>query len=299
MLFNSLDELLSEGKLDQVIFRISGGEPMLVYDIWHPLMTEFMNKHKGRVSAVILTTLAMNIDPYIEDIKKYYSISTSLDGIRESKPFHSGKSSASTVIKNIYKLLDSGFHNIGVTTVLNDATYRELPQLAEFFTSTNLNWSIDIDHYYTKSKILGDILGCSKKAIDHLAGNGYDIYRKIRYNNMRLTENYDGCTAGRYLFAVDTNGLVYPCQTAMHDRPLFHVCDKSERWISNEYLKFECYRCLDETTHKKCANCAILPYCHGNCKLNRKDTGNNEVCDINKEIFKYLTTKILENYAKL
>jgi radical SAM protein with 4Fe4S-binding SPASM domain len=298
LLFESFDELLGEGKLDQIIFRISGGEPMLAYAIWHPLMTEFMNKHAGKVSAVILTTLAMDIEPYIDDIKKYYSLSTSLDGIQASKPFHSGKSSASTVIKNIQKLLDSGFHNIGVTTVLNDATCKELPQLAEFFANTQLNWSIDVDHYYTKSKILEDILEHSKKAIDILVDSGYDIYRKFRYNNIRLTENYDGCTAGRYLFAVNTDGFVYPCQTAMYGQPLFHVGDKSEKWISNEYLNFECYRCLDETTHARCADCVILPYCHGNCKLNRKD-GNNEVCYINKEIFKYLTIKILDNYAKL
>ena len=293
---NKFSFLLESGIVDGVNFRMSGGEPLLEFDTWHPLMQDFTEKYKGVSSAIILTSLSVDISSIKYEILKYKGISTSLDGLQFSKPYHSGKSSAGVVVSNIRALISEGYKKLSITTMLNDNNFSQIPELARFIADMGVPWGIDIDHFFTTSEYIEGYKSAIRDSLDILFDRGYDVYSKFRFGIMNLSSGNSGCSAGRSMFAIDTNGYVYPCQTSFGKKPLFHVNDNPALWISYEYKKHTEYSTLDIENINRCKNCPLIDICNGSCKLNRKN--RNQDCSLYMNIITYLSTKLI-NYAKL
>ena len=144
-----------------------------------------------------------------------------------------------------------------------------------------------------------NILKAIKRAIDILYDEGYDLLNYFKINNISFKGSYNGCTAGNKLFAIDTKGGVFPCQTAYLKKELFSIFDEESYLKFNNVYNTGEYECLnEELLPDVCKNCLIFDYCHGSCKLNQHAIGNNETCYVNKEIFLYVIKKNFKGEKK-
>lgn len=277
--------MINENKVDMVIYRLAGGEPLLVFDKWKDHVAYFLEtaKEKGFVS--LITNLTILTDEMIEYFLKYnigYGIS--LDGYNFSKPYLNGKSSANNVMNNIDKLLNKEISkNIDISTVIDKNSFDSIEKLAHWIGKRNLNWGCYLDHYFCGEIETEIIVNSMKNVIDILNSYNYDIYEKFKFNNIKLTSKYEGCTAGEKLIAVDVKGDIYPCQTAIYGDKICSIFDKPELIDSlkaqKKYKLGYNYRLPSD-----CEQCSIASMCGGGCKLNNKEINRNYTCDIMKQV---------------
>ena len=282
--------LVRDGEVGEVVFRLAGGEPLLAFDFWKDTFARIVEPAENKCSVGLLTNLTVLNREMVEWAKRYAKggISTSLDGLTVSKPFHDGSSSAKTVMGNIETLLANEFrHDISITTVLSESNLKELPELAKKMVDWDVDWSINLDHYYDGGIGSGEILAAMVGAIEALLVGGYDMIHRFKFNNVSLAAGYDGCTAGEKLFAIGVNGEIWPCQTLSDRDPV--------GWLGDDLLEVlevgSCdYGCgAHFTLAAECQECALRSQCHGGCQLHGK---RGQACRITKRVF-YLVSQLV------
>jgi len=287
-------DMIKKEKVDTVIYRLAGGEPLLVFDNWKNHISYFINNSKGKGVVSLGTNLTVLTDEMIKYFLKYnFVYSISLDGYNFSKPYLGGKSSAKDVMNNIDKLINSGVSkNIDIQTVINNKSLSSIEKLAHWIGKRNLNWSCDLDHYFCgeiKSEI---IISAMNKVISILNSYDYDIYNKFKFNNIKLTSKYEGCTAGEKLIAIDVSGDIYPCQTAIYGEKICSVFDDFE--LIEKLKSQKKYKLgYNYKLPKDCIKCSISGMCGGGCKLNNKEINRNYTCDIMKRVLLNISKIIL------
>ena len=160
--------MLESGEKDCIIYRLAGGEPLLMFNNWRPHIDDFLSKagKKGFVS--ILTNAAYLTDEMIEYFKdKPIGFGISLDGFSYSKPFHNGESSAEIVKENIDKLLKVT-KDIEISTVIDKNSFGDMEKLAEWIAERDLSWGVNIDHFFCGEMDINEIIAKMLDVIDIL-----------------------------------------------------------------------------------------------------------------------------------
>jgi uncharacterized protein len=104
-LLKTTQNIIEAGNYDQAIFRLSGGEPLLVWKNYANLVTEYKQKLGGKMVFGLLSNLTILNDEILEWMKQNdIGIQVSLDDLHNSKPLKNGVSSSSIVLKNIEQL---------------------------------------------------------------------------------------------------------------------------------------------------------------------------------------------------
>ena len=94
------EKLIETGAYNKVSFRLSGGEPLLVYENYKDSVSKYYEKHKNNFTFGILSNLKVLTDDMVEwIIKNKIGIQVSLDDLYISKPFMNGQSSASGLVR--------------------------------------------------------------------------------------------------------------------------------------------------------------------------------------------------------
>lgn len=142
-------KMLSSREKETVIYRLAGGEPLIVFDKWISYIEDFINKSDGNGHVSVITNLTILTDEMLKYFKDTrYSFGVSLDGFSCSKPFHNGESSASKVKENIERLIDNRNRNIDISTVIDKNSFSDIEKLAEWIADRDLNWGIYLDHFF-------------------------------------------------------------------------------------------------------------------------------------------------------
>lgn len=274
-----LSRLIDTKQVDFVVLRIAGGEPMLAFEWWMDLISYFLRSYPKQTSAGLISNLTILQSYHIKYLTALnFGYGISLDGWGFSKPFKNGRSSAEIVRHNIDRLLSvNGPKNIDISTVVTTKSIEDIDKLALWIAERDLNWGVYLDHYYDGNFDTEYLANKIFDVIDVLSDYGYDILNKFKFNNVKLTKSYDGCTAGQNLIAVDTQGYVHDCQTAIYGTPTCHI---------------EHFTPIKIPKHKlpsNCVGCPIETFCRGGCKLN-----NNfgATCDLMLLVHSYLLTKL-------
>ena len=288
--------MLESGEKDCIIYRLAGGEPLLMFNNWRPHIDDFLSKagKKGFVS--ILTNAAYLTDEMIEYFKdKPIGFGISLDGFSYSKPFHNGESSAEIVKENIDKLLKVT-KDIEISTVIDKNSFGDMEKLAEWIAERDLSWGVNIDHFFCGEMDINEIIAKMLDVIDILDKYDYDIMNKFKFGNIKINANYEGCTAGEKLITIFVNGDVYPCQTTIYKEPICNIFETQD--IIGELKRQNKYKLgYNFTLPKQCENCSIADICGGGCKENNKEINKNYTCDILKMVLLYMMKKVV-NKAK-
>jgi len=283
--------MLNAGEKDTVIYRMAGGEPLLVFNNWISYTEDFLDKSNGKGFVSIITNLTTLTDKMLKYFKESrYSFGVSLDGFSYSKPFHNGVSSADLVKQNIEKLIANGNSNIDISTVIDKNSFSDIEKLAEWIADRDLNWGIYLDHFFCGEMPFDVIVERMTNVIDVLSDKDYDIYNKMKFSNISINSNYEGCTAGEKLIAIYVNGDIFPCQTTVYGEKICSIFDKSS--ITEEFKKQKKYKLgYNFSLPEKCKKCSIRDICGGGCKENNKEINKNYTCDILKAVILYMMKK--------
>lgn len=287
--------MIDEKKMDMVIYRLAGGEPLLAFDKWKLHIAYFLNYagEKGFVS--LITNLTILTDEMLNFMKTYdVGFGISLDSLKYSKPFADGSSSSSRVIKNIDRLIKHrGNKNLDISTVIDDKSFDDICDLAHWIADRDLNWGVYLDHFFCGEIDVKRIVGKMIEVINILDSYDYDICNKFKFNNIKVNSKYEGCTAGEKLVTIGLDGWVYPCQTAIYGESVSSVFGNTD--ILDDFKKQKKYKLgYNYTVPKECSSCSIIDICGGGCKLHNKEKNKNYTCDIMKHVLLYAMKIIVE-----
>lgn len=281
------------GDLEFVNYRISGGEPLINFNIWKQPVLEAINKNKGKLTVSLLTNLTLlnkEMEKFIID--NHIGCSVSLDGMDYSKPFKNGKSSAFIVRKKIEGFLNREFTKFNISSVINKDTFSGLDDLACFVGKNKLLWNIEIDHFFMGEVDAKIIITKMKEVIDILNKYDYDFYSLFRFNNINLNNPQGGCSAGKHMVAININGDIYPCQTVIDKKPLTNIY--SEEHLIDVLIKQKSYNIgFNYLYDAECNNCSLKKYCGSGCKLHNRKENKKYTCPIIKEVIHHVITKII------
>ena len=287
-------EMWETFQVDRVIYRIAGGEPMLNIVPMIPYLEEFLDILGDCGFVSIITNLTILPTEVIAFLRKYENvgISVSLDGTGFSKPYHDGFSSSRAVLSNMEKLFHEGIitpDRVEVSTVLTAQTIGGLPQLATQIALWGVGWGVYLNHYFNGEIHKDIILLKMTHAIEILMRLNYNLYNNFKFNNISLSENFDGCTAGNKLIAIDVDGSIYPCQTAIYGKPTATVFTDGvlDKIRNQKIYNVGCNYVLPQD----CLICPILDLCGGGCKLNQKEENRKYSCTIMKDVVLKMATQ--------
>jgi uncharacterized protein len=284
---------IDEGDLDFVNYRISGGEPMMNFITWKQPVLDAIKENKGKLSVTILTNLTLlnnDIEKFIID--NNIGCSISLDGLEYSKPYENGKSSASFVKKNIERFIKNGFKNINITTVIDKDTIDGLNDLADFIGKNKILWNIELNHFFMGTMEAGIIISKMKEAIQVLNTHHYDFYKLFKFNNISLDNPQWGCSAGKYLIAIDIKGNIYPCQTVTNKQALTSIYSKEH--LIDVLMEQKTYEVgFNFKYDSDCNDCSLIKLCGSGCKLHNRKENKKYTCPIIREVIYDVLTKII------
>jgi sulfatase maturation enzyme AslB (radical SAM superfamily) len=254
------DDILEHGDYQTAVFRLSGGEPLLAFDNYKDLVTEYTKKTSGKITFGLLTNLTILTDEMITWLKENeIGIQVSLDDLENSKPLVSGESSAKVTRNNIDKLLknDIGF---SINTVLDIEKTQSLNKMANYVaTMPNLTWGLNGSYTLKDADRVDDMLSIFKDAVLILFGNGFDVYRRLRFYNMVLENASGTCSAGINVFALGTNLEMWSCQSIIDKKPMGYFDERFEDTLKNsEEIKPYRLRLINTSEKERCTGFAPI-----------------------------------------
>ena len=280
-------KMIESGEKEFLVYRLAGGEPLLVFDKWRPHMDDFLDKAGDKGQVAIITNLTQLSDEVLEWSKdKNVSFSISLDGFSYSKPFHNGESSAEIVKKNIDRVIAYN-KPIEISSVIDKNSFDDIEELAEWIAERNIGWGVYLDHFFCGEMDMNVIIDKMCNVLDILKKHNYDFYHRFKFSNIMINSLYEGCTAGEKLITVFVNGDIYPCQTTVYKERICNIFDTDD--IIGELKAQNKYKLgYNFTLPEKCKGCSIADICGGGCKENNKEINKNYTCDILKAVVLYM-----------
>ena len=282
------ERIFDKGTYESASFRLSGGEPFIVWSKYKDLVSKYHKKHGQKMTFGVLSNLTVLTDDMIEWMKENdIGVQVSLDDLENSKPMVDGGSSAPVVLKNIDRLRDAKV-NFSINTVYDYEYATSLKKLAEYVASINPNqWGLSASYTLNDDSHLEQIMDTIKLSILHLRDCGFDVRNKLRFYNEIINQPGKTCQAGCGLFALGTNLEVFPCQQLIDKNPL-GIFDENIKELlataeANEYFR-------NRTLLPECTDCSVLQWCRGGCRvIHQSDQKAVEItCKIKQEVINFI-----------
>ena len=289
-IFNKLSLSIEKHQVKMVCPRLAGGEPLLVFEVWKEPVKHFKQRLKECSLVEVITNLTLIPEGLLEFIADgYILLNVSLDGIEHSKPYKNGLSSAEVVLQNI-RTLSEVQPEFFVMTTLSATTWEGLTKLAEYIGVHKFRWHITLDRFYNGNPPYWRLLNTLKEVILVLKEADYPL-GKLQFNFCGIEPN-GGCHMGKELFAIYTDGTIFPCHTLFHTKPSGSV------WESRDLIDFlavDAKRVLS----KDCQSCSLMEVCCGDCPLYSETAKQYGFCQLAKGFLLTLVENTLEKYKEV
>ena len=195
-------KLIKNNVITRTHWRISGGEPLLVFDTWREF-PPYMKKVLGNrfMAGTISNFTLLNDDMIRYFVENKIGCGVSLDGTVHSKIDINGNSTSKKVMENIEWFLDEG-GRCNILTVLTDTNVEtgEILELAKFVVKHDLPWQVNSDIFVMLGndyieQMYQDVI----EAIEYLTKSGYNM-KKFSFQFLRPCSSCtDGCQADAML----------------------------------------------------------------------------------------------------
>jgi radical SAM protein with 4Fe4S-binding SPASM domain len=278
-MLETTEKLLNNGSYDSIHFRLSGGEPFMVFNNYKDIVTEYKKKYPKQMNFGILSNF-VKFNDEIADWMELNNIGmqVSLDDLVNGKPLANGESSSERVLQNIQKLQTRNIR-FSLNTVLDIEKTKDLTKLANFVsTFKNIEWGLNASYTESDQTKIDEVIKIFDDCIFQLVKRGFDINHKLRFYNTVVGNNRGGCSAGINSFGIGTNLEVWSCQS---------LCDKERLGYFDENIKETLMTSpLNEYFRKRglrpeCSDCPVLGQCRGGCRsTHESDEINDVVCQI-------------------
>jgi uncharacterized protein len=288
------ERIIDNGTFNSVAFRLSGGEPLLVYENYKDIVTKYY-QHNRNFSFGVLSNLTILTDDILKWLRKNnIGIQVSLDDLENSKPLANGQSSSKITMKNIKRLRQEGI-SFSINTVLDIEKTKSLKDMVEYVCLIpGITWGLNASYINTDERYIDETINVLKEAISELLKHNFDICSKLRLYNMILNNPFHCCSAGINIFAIGPKLEVWPCQSQIDKKPLGYFDENIkgllEKSKNNEYF-------FNKTLLPSCTDCRILHWCRGGCRAAHLiDKATNVVCRIRKEVVTFALERTKRNY---
>jgi radical SAM protein with 4Fe4S-binding SPASM domain len=284
------EKVLERGDYEQAVFRLSGGEPLLAFENYRDLVTEYTKKSQGKITFGVLTNLTLLTDEIIGWLlENKIGIQVSLDDLENSKPLKDGKSTSEVTMKNIERIKKAGVA-FSINTVLDLDRTQNLNKMVNYVSRLGVVWGLNGSYTLDDDSRIEEMIGVFKEAVLILYGNSFDVYRRFRFYNMVLENPQAVCTAGVNVFALGTNLEMWPCQSMISEKSIGYFDENFKQLLeTSEENKY--YR--ERTMLQECTDCSILQWCRGGCRPQHSNKKCMEtVCRIKRDVVQFIWQKI-------
>lgn len=270
-------------------FRLSGGEPLLAFDNYKDIVTEYRKKYPKQINFGLLTNLTVFNDEIADWIEENgIGIQISIDDLINGKSLQNGQSSSETVLANIQKVQ---MRNIAFSynTVLDIDKTKDLSMLANFVSSfKNIEWGLNASYTEDDPDKIKEVISIFDNCISQLVKRGFDINRNLRFYNTVVGTGRGGCSAGVNSFGIGTNLEIWSCQSLANRNPIGYFDETIKSTLmnasENEYFR-------NQKLMSGCNDCSVMSVCKGGCRATHEsDQINGVVCQIRRNILEKLST---------
>lgn len=283
-------KIIQNKQIDHTHFRLSGGEPLTCFDSWREFPIYMKKVLGGQFSSGIISNFTLlndEIVKYLVDSKQGCGVS--LDGTIHSKIDINGNSTSKKVMENIEWFLNEG-GKCNILTVLTDTNTGtgEILDLAKFVAKHDLPWQTNSDIFVMQgNNCIDQMYADVVEAIEYLTKSGYNM-SKFTFQFLKpCTSCTGGCSAGRSLLSINTNGDIYPCQTCK-GKPIANIQTCGS--VLTALKKQTIYPIgFNYSRPEACEpdKCSASFHCKGSCKLNMTPGDDNPKCQLIRKINQY------------
>jgi radical SAM protein with 4Fe4S-binding SPASM domain len=288
------DSLIKKGEYSFIGFRLSGGEPLLVWENYADLITDCRRKSKPFGFGILsnLTKLTDDMVDWLKETK--IGIQVSLDDMVDSKPFSNGESSSAAVLENIEKLRNAkvGF---SINTVFDYTKTKSLYELVDYICSLGqIHWGLAPSLTLNDEVHIEEIVDVLKLGILRLRDNGFDVLNFLRVYNEVINKPGHSCSAGVGLVTLGTNLEVWPCQSLINTPPLGYFDEDIKTLLATSEANKYFY---NRTLLPQCTDCDVLNWCRGGCRaVHLTDKKAVDVtCRIKQKIIPFILKEMYNN----
>jgi radical SAM protein with 4Fe4S-binding SPASM domain len=282
------EKVFERGDYDSASFRLSGGEPFLVWKKYADLVTRYKEKHKGKIDFGLLSNLTILTGDMIEwMLRNNLGVQVSLDDLENSKPLNNGESSSEVVLKNIEQLKEAKV-SFSINTVFDYSKTKSLKKLVDYVCQQPISqWGLSASFTISDDTYVDEIIDQIKLVVLRLKENGFDVRKNFRFYNEIIAYPGMTCTAGKGIFALGTNLEVWPCQSMIDKPPLGYFDENIKQLLAtsedNKYF-------YNRTLLPQCTDCSVLNWCRGGCRaVHLTDMKAVEItCRIKQEIIDFI-----------
>jgi uncharacterized protein len=273
----------TSGIFDKVSFRLSGGEPLLVYKNYKEIVTKYVKNNRS-FSFGVLSNLTILTDDLLKWLKEStIGVQVSLDDLENSKPLANGQSSSKIAIQNIKRLRQEGI-SFSINTVVDLKNTKSLKSMVEYICSMPdiILWGLSSSYLETVGEHADEMISIFKEAISELLKRNFNIRNKLRFYDIILGAA-SHCSTGVNIFVIGPKLEVWPCYSLIGlKKPLGYFDENIEILLSASKDNRIFY---NRETIPECTDCSILHFCRGGCRSMRLINGKSGMawaCKIKK-----------------
>jgi len=291
---NKLIQSAKVNQLNNISLRLSGGEPLLKFDLWKSYLVSLKQELKDlgcELQLAFLTNAVLITDEIIDFIiENSCGIGVSMDGLSEyqdnTRHFKDGTGSFSIVSKNILRLKERKC-NPSIMTVVSNKNLDGLIDFTQYIIENSLRcrFSLVKQEPINITKTIDTLTRCYElfdKAID----NGYNFTKRHTFGDLKFgTPSIQTCSNALNAAALYSDGSIYFCHRLFGD-------DTPQGTIfeDNDLLEIFQRKTYYFDHNPDCQKCPYFYICMGGCPLNRI---NNK--DAHCEIYQ----AVIPQYLKL
>lgn len=290
---SEIKDLLFQAKsLGADIFTISGGDPLLRYDISEIIDLARKQEFKIRLQTAgaydfgkgLVSIPEHFLDFYLKDLGARDKIIYNIMGVNETHDkITSNKGSFNKVIESIRKTKGKNIFT-EVHTVPNALNYKEIPEIALRLNGENVNrWHllrlVHQGRCKSNPKLIMNKAQSRKlqKTLIKLSQNNFRLKLKLGHNiDKRFWSDKSfpvhSCNIGREKILIRANGDLTYCAALKYSK-FGNVRDNSLKYFWNEHPAIVSFRKFIKHDYKmlkgKCSHCDIKNSCKGGCIAQR------------------------------
>jgi sulfatase maturation enzyme AslB (radical SAM superfamily) len=135
-MLNVSELLLENDDYDRFVFRLSGGEPLIVFDNYKDLVTRSIRKCGNKFNFCLLSSGTLFNEEILDWMQmNFVGCQISLDDMKDSKPLSNDKSSTRIVLKNNIEKFHKKGLSFSLNTVLDVNKTNSLNDIVDFVCS--------------------------------------------------------------------------------------------------------------------------------------------------------------------
>ena len=301
---DAIVEFLAENCVNnQIVIQWFGGEPLCAVEVIDRITNGLHNK--GVTVNSIITTNGYDLnDEIIKKAKEIWNVKRfqipvdaleeQYNNIKNYTDVEANSSPFEQIINNIHRVLDEGFH-VNVRTNFHPMNIEQTREVLSFLSKE----FGDENHFFAyPAPLTGENI---PSVVDIPTGEGIHPYLDLLLEarekgflcpTLLKEENYYdgdeslsgislasrpvGCYATLFgSFAIDTKGELYKCHRLLGRGKEYTCGNVYNGIVYNDVLKSFCE---DQLCYSECNECALMPLCHGGCKVKKDWYGGMNGC---------------------